>query len=189
MSRSPETCPDLVLHPPAPLLPAADPGHPAETSQVHFRTDLQSKSGIGNARPSREEHCRCSTLPLPESQVRRQSGQSVALIAQKSRKPGLDLDWRMKIEDPWCRYSLIAVQFSTTCFLRMLDLRTKIVKSMDNLKATSPSPEILDVPVSTVRNVIKKFTAHGTVANLPGRGWKGKIGKRRVVQNSSRETH
>ena len=49
---------------------------------------------------------------------------------------------------------------------------------MDNLKASSPSPEIFDVPVSTVRNVIKKFTAHGTVANLPGRGRKRKIDER-----------
>ena len=32
----------------------------------------------------------------------------------------------------------------------------------------------LDVPVSTVRN-IKELTAHGTVANLPGRGQKRKI--------------
>ena len=32
-----------------------------------------------------------------------------------------------------------------------------------------------NVPVSTVRNVIKKFTAHGTVANLPGCGRKRKI--------------
>ncbi|KAL0203774.1 hypothetical protein M9458_001792, partial [Cirrhinus mrigala] len=26
----------------------------------------------------------------------------------------------------------------------------------------------LNVPVSTVHNIIKRFTAHGTVANLPG---------------------
>ena len=33
----------------------------------------------------------------------------------------------------------------------------------------------LNVPVSTVRNSIKRFTAHGTVANLSGRGRKNKI--------------
>ncbi len=33
----------------------------------------------------------------------------------------------------------------------------------------------LNVPVSTVHNIIKRFTARGTVANLPGRGWKSKI--------------
>ena len=33
----------------------------------------------------------------------------------------------------------------------------------------------LDVHVSTVHNVIKKFTIHSTVTNLPGRGQKRKI--------------
>ena len=33
----------------------------------------------------------------------------------------------------------------------------------------------LDVPVSTVHNVIRKFKAHGTAANLPGRGRKRKL--------------
>ena len=45
---------------------------------------------------------------------------------------------------------------------------------MDKLKAISRD---IDVPVSTVRN-IKKFTAHGTLANLPGRGRKRKIDER-----------
>ncbi len=47
---------------------------------------------------------------------------------------------------------------------------------MDNLKATSPNPEIL--MLSTVRNIIKRFTAHGPVANLPGRGRKSKINEK-----------
>ena len=48
----------------------------------------------------------------------------------------------------------------------------------------------LDVPVSTVRNVIKKFIAHGTVANLPGRGRKRKIDERlqrRIVRMVDKE--
>ncbi len=36
----------------------------------------------------------------------------------------------------------------------------------------------LNVPVSTVRNIIKRFTAHGTVANLPGSGRKSKINEK-----------
>ena len=36
----------------------------------------------------------------------------------------------------------------------------------------------LNVPVSTECNIIKCFTAHGTVANLPGRGWKSKISEK-----------
>ena len=50
-------------------------------------------------------------------------------------------------------------------------------KAMTILRLKSISRD-LDVPVSTVRNVIKKFTAHGTVANLPGRGQKRKIDER-----------
>ena len=41
------------------------------------------------------------------------------------------------------------------------------------------------ITVSTVHNVIKKFKAHGTVANLPGRGRKRSIDQRlkqRIVQ-------
>ena len=43
----------------------------------------------------------------------------------------------------------------------------------------------LNVPVSTVHNTIKRFTAHSTVANLPGCGQKSKITEklqRRVVR-------
>ena len=48
----------------------------------------------------------------------------------------------------------------------------------------------LDIPVSTVRNVIKKFTAHGSVANLPGRGRNRKIDERlqgRIVRMVDKE--
>ncbi|CAJ0915836.1 unnamed protein product [Ranitomeya imitator] len=46
---------------------------------------------------------------------------------------------------------------------------------MSNLKSISKD---LNVPVCTVRSVIKKFKAHGTVANLPRCGRKRKIDKR-----------
>ncbi len=58
---------------------------------------------------------------------------------------------------------------------------------MDNLKSISRD---LNVPVSTVHNIIKRFTAHGTVANLPGRGRKSKINEklqRRIVQMVDKE--
>ncbi len=48
----------------------------------------------------------------------------------------------------------------------------------------------LNVPVSTVRNIIKRFTAHGTVANLPGRGRKSKINEKlqqRIVRMVDKE--
>ncbi|CAJ0915682.1 unnamed protein product [Ranitomeya imitator] len=48
----------------------------------------------------------------------------------------------------------------------------------------------MNVPVSTVRSVIKKFTAHGTVANLPRCGRKRKIDKRfqrKIVRTLDKE--
>ena len=44
--------------------------------------------------------------------------------------------------------------------------------------------------MSTVHNVIKKFTIHSTVTNLPGRGQKRKIDEklqRRIVRMASKE--
>ena len=58
------------------------------------------------------------------------------------------------------------------------DLRTKIVEKHGQSQGYKSISRDLDVPVSTVRNVIKKFTAHGTVANLPGCGRKRKIDER-----------
>ena len=48
----------------------------------------------------------------------------------------------------------------------------------------------LDVPVTTVANVIKKFKVHGTIANLPGRGRKRNIDprlNRRIVKMVEKE--
>ena len=51
----------------------------------------------------------------------------------------------------------------------------KIYKQSQGYKNISRD---LEVPLSTVHNIIKKFITHGTVANLPGRGRKGKINER-----------
>ena len=65
---------------------------------------------------------------------------------------------------------------------------------MDNLKATKSISRDLDVPVSTVRNVIRKFKAHGTAANLRGRGGKRKLDRIlqwrivRMVEKAPRST-
>ena len=64
------------------------------------------------------------------------------------------------------------------------DLRTKIVEKHGQSQGYTSIYRDIDVPVS-VRNIIKKFTAHGTVANLPGHGRKRKIYERlqrRIVQ-------
>ena len=70
------------------------------------------------------------------------------------------------------------------------DLRTKIVEKHGQSQGYKSISRDLDVPVSTVRNVIKTFTAHGTVANLPGRGRKRKLYERlqrRIVRMVDKE--
>ncbi|KAG2460115.1 TCB1 transposase, partial [Polypterus senegalus] len=54
------------------------------------------------------------------------------------------------------------------------DLRTKIVEKSQQSQGYKSTSRDLHVPLSTVRNIIKKFTTHGTVVNLPGRGRKKK---------------
>ena len=58
------------------------------------------------------------------------------------------------------------------------DLRTKIVEKHGQSQGHKSISGDLNVPVSTVRSVIQKFTAHGIVANLHGRGRKRKIDDR-----------
>ncbi|CAJ0965061.1 unnamed protein product [Ranitomeya imitator] len=58
------------------------------------------------------------------------------------------------------------------------DLRNQIVRKHEQSQGYKSISKDLNVPVSTVRSVIKKFKAHGTVANLPRCGWKRKIDKR-----------
>ena len=64
------------------------------------------------------------------------------------------------------------------------DLRTKIVEKYGQSQGYKSISRDLNVPVSSVRNVIKKFTAHGIVANLPGLGRKRKIAvmQQRIVR-------
>ncbi|CAJ0938146.1 unnamed protein product [Ranitomeya imitator] len=58
------------------------------------------------------------------------------------------------------------------------DLRNQIVRKHEQSQGYKSISKDLNVPVSTVRSVIKKFKAHGTVANLPRCGRKRKIDKR-----------
>ena len=57
-------------------------------------------------------------------------------------------------------------------------LRTKIVEKHEQSQCYKSISRDLNVPVSTVNNVIKKFTAHDIDTNLPGRGRKRKIDER-----------
>ena len=74
------------------------------------------------------------------------------------------------------------------------DLRTKIVEKHGQSQGYKSIVGDLNVPVSTVRSVIKKFTAHGIVTNLPGCGRKRKIDDRmqqrivRMVDKKPRTT-
>ena len=77
------------------------------------------------------------------------------------------------------------------------DLRTKIVEKYQQSQGYKSISRDLDLPLSTVRNIIKKFATHGTVANLSGHGRKRKMYEklqRRIVwmvdkqpQTSSKE--
>uniref|UniRef100_A0A8C5M601 Transposase n=1 Tax=Leptobrachium leishanense TaxID=445787 RepID=A0A8C5M601_9ANUR len=65
------------------------------------------------------------------------------------------------------------------------DLRTKIVEKYQQSQGYKSISRDLDLPFSTVRNIIKRFATHGTEANLSGRGQKRKIDERlqrRIVQ-------
>ncbi len=66
----------------------------------------------------------------------------------------------------------------------------KIVEKHGQSQGYKSISRDLNVPVSTVRNIIKRFTAHGTVANLPGCGRKSKINEklqRRIVRMVDKE--
>src|SRR4029434_7992217 len=73
-------------------------------------------------------------------------------------------------------------------------LRTKIVEKHGQSQGYKSISRDLNVPVSSVRNVIKKFTAPGIVPNLPGHGRKRKIDERlqqrifRMVDKKPRTT-
>uniref|UniRef100_A0A8C5PHJ1 Transposase n=1 Tax=Leptobrachium leishanense TaxID=445787 RepID=A0A8C5PHJ1_9ANUR len=61
---------------------------------------------------------------------------------------------------------------------RSEDLRTKIVEKCQQSQGYKSISRDLDLPLSTVRNIIKKFATPGTVANLSGHGRKRKIDER-----------
>ncbi|CAJ0922950.1 unnamed protein product [Ranitomeya imitator] len=70
------------------------------------------------------------------------------------------------------------------------DLRNQIVRKHEQSQGYKSISKDLNVPVSTVRSVIKKFKAHGTVANFPRCGRKRKIDKRfqrKIVQMLDKE--
>ena len=58
------------------------------------------------------------------------------------------------------------------------EVRHKIVAKHGQSQGYKPISRDLDVPVSTVRHVIRKFKTHGTGAILPGRGRKRKLDRR-----------
>ncbi len=71
-----------------------------------------------------------------------------------------------------------------------VDLREKIVEKHGQFQGYMSISRDLNVPVSTVRNINKRFTAHGTVANLPGHGRKSKINEKlqwRIVRMVDKE--
>ena len=74
------------------------------------------------------------------------------------------------------------------------EVRHKIVAKHGQSQGHKSISRDLVVPVSTVRNVIRKFKAHGTGANLPGRGRKKKLDRRlqqmivRMVEKAPRST-
>ena len=53
---------------------------------------------------------------------------------------------------------------------RSEDIRKKVIAKHSQHKGYRTISKELDVAVTTVANIIKKFNAHGTVANISGRG-------------------
>ena len=74
------------------------------------------------------------------------------------------------------------------------EVRHKIVTKHGQSQGYKSISRDLDVPVSTVHSVIRKFKTQGTVANLPGRGRKGGLDRRlqrrivRMVEKAPRST-
>ena len=74
------------------------------------------------------------------------------------------------------------------------EVKHKIVAKHGQSQGYKSISRDLDVSGSTVRNVIRKFKAHGTAANLPGRGRNRKLDQRlqrrifRMVEKAPRST-
>ncbi len=69
----------------------------------------------------------------------------------------------------------MSVEKRKKCNELSVDLRERIWEKHGQSQGYKSISRDLNVPVSTVCNIIKRFTAHGTVANLPGRERKSKI--------------
>ncbi len=59
-----------------------------------------------------------------------------------------------------------------------VDLRENIVEKHAQSQGYKSISRDLNVPESTERNIIKRISVHGTVANLPGRGQKSKFNEK-----------
>ncbi len=81
------------------------------------------------------------------------------------------LKWR-KVDSTFVFCVTMSTEKRKKCKELSVDLREKIVEKHGQSQGYKSISRDLNVPVSTVRNIIKRFTAHGTVANLPGRGRK-----------------
>ncbi len=97
------------------------------------------------------------------------------------------LKWR-KVNSTFVLCVTLSMEKRKKC--KELYLREKIVKKHGQSQGYKSISRDLNVPVSTVRNIIKRFTAHGTVANLPGHGRKSKINEKlqwRIVRMVDKE--
>ncbi len=91
---------------------------------------------------------------------------------------------------PLCCVFSLSMEKRKKCKELPVDLREKIVEKHGQSQGYKSISRDLNVPVSTVCNIIKRFTAHGTVANLPGCGRKSKINEklqRRIVRMVDKE--
>lgn len=77
---------------------------------------------------------------------------------------------------------------------RSEEIRKKVTAKHGQHKGFKTISKELEVPVTTVANIIKKFKAHRTVANISGRNRKRKTGPRlnrriaRMVEKEPRKT-
>ncbi len=99
------------------------------------------------------------------------------------------LKWR-KVDSTFVLCVTLSMEKRKKCKELSVDLREKIVEKHGQSQGYKSISRDLNVPVSTVRNIIKRFTAHATVANLPGRGRKSKINEKlqqRIVRMVDKE--
>ncbi len=96
------------------------------------------------------------------------------------------LKWR-NVDSTFVLCVTLSMEKRKKCKELSVDLREQIVEKHGQSQGYKSISRDLNVPVSTVR---KRFTAHGTVANLPGCRWKSKIYEelqRRIVRMVDKE--